>query len=133
MTSLKKHTDDANGVLQAEQSRCQALENDDFVALKALISPDVTHTHAKGNIDNFESYLHNIQKKIKFVECKRGPLSVRILGPIAIMMGPMQNLVRLRGESENIETSAQVMQVWEWQGDRWLLLAFQATPVRQNG
>jgi hypothetical protein len=45
----------------------------------------------------------------------------------------MQNLVRLLGESENIKTSAQVMQVWEWQGDRWLLLAFQATAVQQNG
>jgi hypothetical protein len=73
MASSKKHTDDANGVLLAEQSRCQALENDDFVALKELVSPDVTHTHAKGNIDNFESYFHYIQKKIKFVECKRGP------------------------------------------------------------
>jgi len=124
------HTEDAAGVLHAEQSRCQALEKDDFDALEALISPQVTHTHTRGNTDDFESYFFYIKEKIKFVECKRGPLSVRLVGQIAIMTGAMQNIVRFRGESETITTSAQVLQLWEWRAGRWMLLAFQSTALK---
>jgi hypothetical protein len=124
------HTEDAAGVLYAEQSRCQALEKDDFGALEALISPRLTHTHTRGNTDNFESYFLYIREKIKFVECKRGPLSVRLVGQIAIMTGPMQNIVSFRGASETVTTSAQVLQVWEWRAGRWMLLAFQSTALK---
>jgi hypothetical protein len=124
------HTEDAAGVLNAERSRCQALEKDDFDALEALISPQVTHTHTRGNTDDFESYFSYIKEKIKFVECKRGPLSVRLVGQVAIMTGTMQNIVRFRGESEAIATSAQVLQLWEWRAGRWILLAFQSTALK---
>jgi hypothetical protein len=129
----RNQTNDVNGVLWAEQCRCRALESDDFATLKELISPDIVHVHARGNLDNFDSYFQYIQHRLKFIECKRGPISVRKMGAIALMTGPMHNRVHLRGEDQDIKTSAQVMQVWEWQGDRWLLLAFQATPVQEKG
>lgn len=125
-------TQDERSVLDAERQRCTALENDDFATLKDLISPDIIHTHTRGNTDDFDSFFHHVQNRIEFVQCKRGPLTVRIIGTVAIMTGPMQNIVRLRGDSEDINVSAQVMQVWESQDDRWRLIRFQATTVPQS-
>jgi hypothetical protein len=133
MSYAMSQTGDEHGVRQAEKARCEALERDDFAALRKLISPDIVHTHTRGNTDNFDSFFEHIQNRIRFVQCRRGPLSVRIIGAVAIMTGPMQNVVRLRDGDEDIPVSAQVMQAWEWQGDRWVLLAFQATSLPQNG
>tara|TARA_B110001454_G_scaffold209723_1_gene223493 strand:+ start:4337 stop:4738 length:402 start_codon:yes stop_codon:yes gene_type:complete len=133
MTSSTKHSFDLDGVLLAEQRRCEALKSDDFDTLRDLISTDIVHTHTRGNTDDFDSFFHHIQNRIEFVSCTRGPLSVRIIGSVAIMTGRMQNIVRLRGESDDITVSAQVMQAWEWQGDRWVLFAFQATTVPGDG
>lgn len=133
MTFSKKHSFDLDGVLLAEQSRCEALQNDDFDTLKGLISRDIVHTHTRGNTDDFDSFFNHIQNRIQFVSCTRGPLSVRIIGTVAIMTGRMQNIVRLRGESDDIKVWAQVMQAWEWQADRWVLIAFQGTNIPENG
>ena len=132
MSDTEAPNKDEKGVLQAERQRCEALENDDFATLKGLISRDIIHTHTRGNTDDFDSFFYHIQNRIGFVQCRRGPLTVRIVGNVAIMTGPMQNVVRFRGESEDIRVSAQVMQAWEWLGDRWQLLAFQATTVPQS-
>ncbi len=132
MSSFENHTHDEHGVRQAENDRGRALETDDFDTLKKLISRDIVHTHSRGNVDDFDSFFHHIQNRIEFVECTRGDLDVRMIDKVAIMTGPMQNIVRLRGESEDIHVSAQVTQVWEWLGDQWLLRAFQATPVQQG-
>lgn len=132
MNNTEAPAKDVQGVLQAERQRCEALENDDFALLRGLISKDIIHTHTRGNTDDFDSFFYHIQNRIEFVQCRRGPLTVRIIGNVAIMTGPMQNVVRLRGGSEDIEVSAQVMQAWKWQGDRWQLLAFQATTVPQD-
>lgn len=132
MNDTRAPSQDERGVLDAERQRCAALENDDFAALRKLISPDIIHTHTRGNTDNFDSFFHHVQNRIEFVQCRRGPLTVRIIGTVAIMTGPMQNIVRLRGDSEDIKVSAQVIQVWEWQSDRWRLIRFQATSVPQS-
>jgi len=132
MRNVQAPTQDEPGVLDAERERCTALENDDFATLNELISPDIIHTHTRGNTDDFGSFFHHVQNRIQFVQCTRGPLTVRIIGTVAIMTGHMQNVVRLRGESEDIDVAAQVMQVWEWQGDRWRLIRFQATSLPQG-
>jgi len=132
MNNTEAPAKDVQGVLQAERQRCEALENDDFATLRALISADIIHTHTRGNTDDFDSFFYHIQNRIEFVQCRRGPLTVRIIGNVAIMTGPMQNVVRLRGDSDDIKVLAQVMQAWEWRGDRWQLLAFQATTVPQD-
>lgn len=132
MNNSSTPTQDEKGVLDAEYQRCTALEKDDFEALKGLISPELVHTHTRGNTDDYVSFFNHVQNRIEFVKCTRGPLNIRIIGTVAIMTGSMRNVVRLRGDSADINVSAQVMQVWEWQGDRWRMTRFQATSVPQT-
>lgn len=130
MTQSLAQTFDIDGVIEAERRRCAALEQDDLASLDKLLSPDLTHTHARGNIDDRDSYLAYIRDKVEFVRCSRGQLAVRIVDTVAVMTGPMENVVRMRGQPEEYITSAQALQVWRWHDARWLLIAFQATPLK---
>ncbi|QKR99316.1 nuclear transport factor 2 family protein [Sphingomonas sp. CL5.1] len=124
---------DITGVLAAERRRGEALVARDFAALRAMIAPDVTHTHTRGVTDGFASYFRFIEEELAFLECDRGPLTVRLIGDVAVMTGEMTNRVLPRGKDASILTRAQVLQIWEWRADRWMLVAFQSTNLPPVG
>lgn len=133
MTMELLSTSSEKGVIEAEQLRCRALEQQDYAELRRMISTDITHTHTRGVTDDFESYFRFIEEDLEFLECSRGPLTVRLFGRVAVMTGPMRNVVRRRGEDSRITTAAQVLQVWEWRSNRWILVAFQSTSLPKQG
>ena len=121
------HTPSEIGVLQAEARRCHALEQGDYSELDRLIAPDATYTHARGGTDEGSTYLQMVQTGFDYLSCARGPLKVKIVGEIAIMTGTMHNIMRRRETGEQVTLDAQVLQVWQWREDRWMIIAFQAT------
>lgn len=126
---MKTVAEEIAKVEEAERSRRKALVDDDFETLRRLISRDITHTHTRGNTDDFDSFFAHVENRIRFISCERGPLNIRIVGDAAIMTGTMQSVVRLRDGDADIPVSAQVLQVWTRDGDRWVLSAFQATSL----
>lgn len=109
----------ATGVEQAEQERCRAVGEQDWPALDALLSDDLTHTHMNGRVDNKQALLASIKRRPRTL--RRGALTVRAYGEIAIMTGPQY----LSFGSPEIEN--QVTQVWQRSDGRWRLLAFHAS------
>lgn len=116
-------------LLDAENRRGDALVARDFATLRALISPDISHTHTRGVTDDFAGYFRFVEEKIDFLECTRGTLDIRLFGTVAVMSGPMHNIVRPRGSDAPVRTDAQVLQVWEWRAGRWIMVAFQSTSL----
>lgn len=121
------------GVLAAETRRGEALVARDFQALRAMILPDIVHTHTRGVTDDFDRYFHYIENDLAFLEASRGELSVRLFGDVAMMSGPMTNIVLPKGRTEPITSRSQVLQLWVWCEGRWMLAAFQSTTLPQAG
>ena len=114
-----------------EAERCEAMVRQDFGRLKALLSPELIHTHTRGNTDDRESYLRYLKETIEILEVRRGDLkTVMLTDGVALMHGKQTNRARLRGGQEEVTVDSTVMQVWKKvaSGD-WQLAAFQATSL----
>lgn len=56
------HIDPVADLLAQEQQRCHCLATDDFEGLRALLHPDLHHTHNRGNSDDLASYLDYVSR-----------------------------------------------------------------------
>ncbi|WP_176594186.1 nuclear transport factor 2 family protein [Sphingobium sp. EM0848] len=121
-----------DGVIAAERRRGEALVQQDYDSLRAMISRTVTHTHTRGVTDDFDSYFCYIEGELTFLEVTRGPLDVRLFGDAAVMSGEMSNLLSLKGRAEPILSRSLVLQVWAWRGGRWIQEAFQSTSLPET-
>jgi ketosteroid isomerase-like protein len=115
-------------VLAAEEARCKALVDRDFDRIRELLSPQLTHTHTGGNTEDFELYMSLLQGPMQYISIIRRDLSVRLHGPVAVMDGMAETTGRL-GEGDPMTLNTRVLQVWVEEGDRWRMVAFQATKI----
>lgn len=119
-------------LLKLEAERCDAMMRADFERLREILHPGLTHVHAKGQIDDYESYLTTGGTRVDYQQVERSGLKVQVLGDAALMTG-RQLLVAVRKDgSGTVRIDSQVMQVWARNGDRWQQLAFQTTPLEMS-
>lgn len=116
-------------LVQLEQERCRAMMAGDITRLKALLHPDLVHVHAKGQVDNFESYFSTGGFNVNYTNLQRfDDLRVRVQGNMALMTG-RQLLEAVRKKTgDRVYIDSHVMQVWMLDGSQWRQLAFQTTP-----
>ena len=124
--------DDANTLVDLEQQRCTAMMNGDIDRLRELLHRDLTHVHAKGQVDGFDSYFSTGGFNVHYQRVERSELAVRVMGNSALMTG-RQLLVGVRKNGTGTVTiDSRVMQVWVKEGERWRQLAFQTTPTAMS-
>ena len=119
-------------LLAREQERCRCIVEQDFSALRDLLSADLVHTHTRGNVDNRDSYLRYAQEVVQILELQREDLRVIALGPdAAVMHGKQLNRARLRGQAgDEVRVTAMLTQAWAREADGvWRLVACHATPL----
>ncbi|WP_162806795.1 nuclear transport factor 2 family protein [Sphingosinicella terrae] len=117
-----------------EASRRDALVNDDMNRLGELVSEDLVHVHATGMVHGKADLLDHAGRFLQFLDVRRGPLLVRPLGAdAAVMTGPMTNVVRRRGQDEEVEVKAFVTQVWARRDGRWQIVSFHAVRLSVPG
>jgi hypothetical protein len=108
-----------DAVVAAEMERCRATTEQDWGALDAILHETLTHTHMNGRVDSKTALMENVKNRPRTL--RRGALSVRMFGDIAVVTGP-QYLNLGRGEVEN-----QATETWIKQDGRWVLVAFHAS------
>lgn len=125
-----------NGVTELltarEHERCRCVVEEDFEALRDLLSPALVHTHTRGNVDDRDSYLRYAREVVQILALRREGLRVIVLGPdAAVMHGKQINRAQLRGQkSQEVQVEAMVTQTWGREADGvWRMIAFQATPL----
>lgn len=119
-------------LLDLEAQRCDAMQRADFARLREILHPDLTHVHAKGQTDNYESYFRSGGTHVTYQRIERTDLKVRLLGTSALMTG-RQLLVAVRKDgSGTVRIDSRVMQVWTHDEGRWRQLAFQTTPLEMS-
>ena len=130
--STASPSDDANTLIDLEQQRCNAMMNGDTERLRELLHRDLTHVHAKGQVDGFDSYFSTGGFNVHYQRVERSELAVRVMGNGALMTG-RQLLVGVRKNGTGTVTiDSRVMQVWVKEGERWRQLAFQTTPTAMS-
>lgn len=130
--STSNPSDDTKALIDLEQQRCNAMMNGDTERLRELLHRDLTHVHAKGQVDGFDSYFNTGGFNVHYQRVERSELAVRVMGNSALMTG-RQLLVGVRKNGTGTVTiDSRVMQVWVKEGERWRQLAFQTTPTEMS-
>jgi hypothetical protein len=125
-------TDTEALLLELETERCDAMKRADFARLREILHPALTHVHAKGQIDDYDSYFRSGGTHVDYRQIDRSELTVRVLGSAALMTG-RQLLVAVRKDgSGTVRIDSRVMQVWTEHEGRWRQLAFQTTPLAMS-
>lgn len=124
--------DVAATLLDLEAQRCDAMKRGDFARLREILHPDLTHVHAKGQIDDYESYFRSGGTHVDYKQIDRSDLKVQVLGETAVMTG-RQMLVAVRKDgSGTVRIDSRVLQVWALHERRWRQIAFQTTPLEMS-
>jgi ketosteroid isomerase-like protein len=118
-------------ILRLENERIRCLLEQDYAGLTKLLSPELLHTHTRGNVDSLSSYLHFVGEVVQALDVRRENLRVLALGAdTAVMHGKQISRSRLRKTGQEASVEATVTQVWHRASDgQWRLAAFQATPL----
>jgi ketosteroid isomerase-like protein len=118
-------------LLQLENERIRCLLEQDYAGLTKLLSPELLHTHTRGNVDSLSSYLHFVGEVVQALDVRRENLRVLALGAdTAVMHGKQISRSRLRKTGHEASVEATVTQVWHRGSDgQWRLAACQATPL----
>lgn len=117
--------------LQAE--RCDAMKRADYARLREILHPALTHVHAKGQTDDYDSYFSSGGTHVEYQQIDRSDLKVQVLGTSAVMTG-RQMLVAVRKDGTGtVRIDSRVLQVWTQEdGGPWRQIAFQTTPLAMS-
>lgn len=130
-TSTPSKSNLVEAVLAAEKRRCDALVGHNIDELRKLIRNDLSHIHATGKFDDYDSYFAFAETS-HFIACERGNLDVRVYGNTAVMVGAQTISVRIPEKEEPISIEVTVTQVWVLNdANEWQQTAFQATRTTQ--
>lgn len=132
MTTTQTAPDTESQLLDLEAQRCSAMKRADFARLREILHPGLTHVHAKGQTDDYESYFRAGGTHVDYRQIDRSDLKVEVLGDAALMTG-RQLLVAVRKDgSGTVRIDSRVMQVWARHDGHWRQLAFQTTPLEMS-
>ena len=119
-------------LLDLEAQRCDAMRRGDFARLREILHPDLTHVHAKGQTDDYDSYFRSGGTHVDYQQVDRSDLKVQVLGEAAVMTG-RQMLVAVRKDgSGTVRIDSRVLQVWARHAGAWRQIAFQTTPLQMS-
>jgi ketosteroid isomerase-like protein len=122
-------TQEEASLIALEQERCTAMMNADISTLRKILHKDLTHVHAKGQVDGYESYFGTGGFNVYYRKLERSELAVRVMGNSALMTGRQLLVGERKNGSGTVTIDSRVMQVWVKDSESWQQLAFQTTPT----
>lgn len=106
-------------IMALERRRVEALIAGDVAALEKLMADDLVHVHGNGQLDDKAGYLHGVETRYRFHSVERGDLSVRAYGDVAVVVGPLRQIVSVEGVEKPSRISAVATQTWVRSGGSW--------------
>lgn len=106
-------------ILALEKKRCEALTSGDVNTLATIVSDDLVHVHGNGQVDGRDAYLDGVATKFIFHSIERGDLNVRVYGDCAVVVGPLEQTVEVRGVDKRNELKSMTSQTWVRRTDGW--------------
>lgn len=119
--------DAIEAIITADALRCRLIETSDLEGLARLLDDGLIHVHAVGYIDDKRSYLAGLRERIEVKGVTRSRPEARLAGDCCVLIGPLTNTVRRRGDSEWVTGTSFVTQIWMLDGGEWKQTLYQAT------
>jgi hypothetical protein len=114
-----------NEIREKESKRIQALLNVDMETLDSLFSDRLVHIHSTAMVHGKSELLAYIEQRRAFIGVERGPLTISVIGNMAVMTGRMTS--RMRSEDGEVMLSGMVTQVLCFEAGQWRFTNFQFT------
>lgn len=113
-------------IRQRETRRIEALVRGDFVALDEILSDDLTYTHASGVYESKAQIMANLRSgQVKYESLTPEDVLVRVYGTTGVVTGVARVKVQVKGE--HLSLQLRFTNVYVKKGDRWQMVAWQAT------
>lgn len=106
-------------IIALEKRRCVALTSGNIEAVRELMADDLVHIHGNGAMDDKAGYLKGIETKYVFHRVERSDLSIRLYGDVAVVIGPLDQTVSVRGIDKLNQIKAIATQTWVRSGAGW--------------
>jgi ketosteroid isomerase-like protein len=119
-------------LLALEERRQNALIDGDLATLDEIFDDALVHIHAPGLVHTKALLMEHVGTRRAYLDIVRGELSIRVIGDVAIMVGPITNMLK-NPDGSMREQRGQVTQVARRGDDGvWRFVNFQLTPIGEE-
>lgn len=115
-----------------EQRRRQALIDVDLDTLDELFDDTLLHVHAPGVVHTKAQLLEHTATRRAYLGITRGDLDIRLIGDVAIVIGPITNRLRTADGGERTLAGVATQVLHRAEGGGWRFVAFQMTPYGEQ-
>ena len=116
---------------QQETRRFEAIVRGDVAALDEILSDDLTYTHATGAYETKADFIGKLKSgQITYVSFTPEDMLIRIYGTTGVVTGVASVKVQVKGEL--LSFRMRFTDVYVKKGDRWQMVAWQATRLPQG-
>jgi len=115
-----------------EQRRQRALVDVDLEALDELFDDTLVHTHAHGITHTKAQLLEHTADRRPYLRITRGELLIRIIGDVAVITGPLTNLIRKPDGGQRTLAGVATQVLSRDDQRRWRFVTFQMTPCSER-
>jgi ketosteroid isomerase-like protein len=117
---------DETEIRQRETRRFEAMVRGDVAALEDILSDDLRYTHANAVFETKAEFIGKIKTgQLKYESFAPEDLSVRVYGTAGVVTGVARVRVQVKGEQLSFQL--RFTDVYVKKGDRWQMVAWQAT------
>jgi ketosteroid isomerase-like protein len=115
-----------------ERRRQQALLEVDLDALDELFDDTLVYTHAHGITHTKAQLLEHTADRRPYLDITRGELLIRLIGDVAVITGPLTNLVRTPDGGERTLAGVATQVLRRDDHRRWRFVSSQMTPYSEQ-
>ncbi len=117
-------------IRRQEARRFEAVVRGDVAALDEILSEDLAYTHATGVFETKPEFIAKLTSgQLKYESFTPEDMRVRVYGTTGVVTGVARVKVRVQGEALNFQL--RFTDVYVKTGDRWQMVAWQATRLPQ--
>ena len=115
-------------VLQADDRRFEAMRKEDWAALDAALSDDLTYVHSTARLESKKEHIANLRAgKPHYRGIAPRDRSVRVHGDIGVVNGVSEMHVENAGKEQRF--TVRYLAVYAKAGGAWKMIAWQSTRV----
>lgn len=115
-----------------ERRRQRALLDVDLDTLDELFDDTLVHTHAHGITHTKTQLLEHTANRRPYLDITRGELLIRLFGDVAIITGPLTNIVRTPDGGERTLAGVATQVLRRDDHNRWRFVSSQTTPYGEQ-
>src|SRR4051812_17902105 len=115
-----------------ERRRQRALLEVDLDALDELLDDTLVYTHAHGITHTKAQLLEHTANHRPYLDITRGELLIRVFGDVAVITGPLTNLVYTPDGGEHTLAGVAIQVLRRDDHNRWRFVSSQTTPYGEQ-